>query len=110
MHSNRIAASLDQSAMCSTRSRKVGSPQWMSSNTTTTGRSRPRASRKRRIAQKVSSGAPPSPAPSSLERFAAIVSAWSWPATAAWIRSLIDDSSSKSAIPRASFIAPTTGK
>ena len=38
MQSTRIGASRDQSAMCSIRSRNVGSPQWMSSNTTTSGR------------------------------------------------------------------------
>jgi hypothetical protein len=55
-------------------------------------------------------GAPPSPAPSSLARFAAITSAWSSSATAAWMSSRTEDSSSKSAIPRASLIASTTGK
>ena len=34
-HSRRIGASRDQSAMCSMRSRNVGSAQWMSSKTTT---------------------------------------------------------------------------
>ena len=46
MHSSRIGEPRDQSAMCSTRSRNVGSPQWMSSNTSTSGRSRAEASKK----------------------------------------------------------------
>ena len=39
-HRSRIGASRDQSATCSTRSRNVGSAQWRSSKTTTSGRSR----------------------------------------------------------------------
>ena len=38
MQSSRIGASRERSATCSTRSRKVSSPQWMSSNTQTSGR------------------------------------------------------------------------
>ena len=57
MHSSRIGEPRDQSAMCSTRSRNVGSPQWMSSKTSTSGRSRADASKNRRIAQNVSSPA-----------------------------------------------------
>ena len=45
MHRSRIGPPRDQSARCSTRSRNMASPQWMSSNTTTTGRSRPSASK-----------------------------------------------------------------
>jgi hypothetical protein len=67
MHSSRIGEPRDQSAMCSTRSRKVGSPQWMSSNTSTSGRSRAEASKNRRIAQNVSSPAATSATPISWE-------------------------------------------
>ena len=52
---SRIGASRVQSAMCSTRSRKVGSPQWMSSSTSTRGRRRARASKVLRTAQNSSS-------------------------------------------------------
>ena len=90
MHRSRIAASRLQSATCSTRSRNIGSPQWMSSRTRTRGCSRPRDSRNRRIAQKVSSGAPPSPAAKSRARFASIADACSSPATVAAIAALID--------------------
>ncbi len=51
-------ASRVQSARCSIRSRKVGSAQWMSSNTTTRGRSRARCSSSLRTAQNASSVAP----------------------------------------------------
>ena len=44
-----------QSAMCSTRSRNVGSAQWMSSKTTTSGRSAAAASSSLRTAQAISS-------------------------------------------------------
>ena len=71
-----------QSATCSMRSRNVSSPQWMSSNTTTRGRSCARISNRRRIDQKVSSGAPPSPAAMSFARLAVIVSACSSDCTA----------------------------
>ena len=57
------AASRVQSARCSIRSRKVGSAQWMSSNTTTSGRSRARCSRSLRTAQNASSVATGSPQP-----------------------------------------------
>jgi hypothetical protein len=110
MHSSRIDAPRDQSERCSMRSRKADSPQWTSSNTTTTGRARPRVSRKRRIAQKVSSGAPPSPAPSSFDRFAVISPSCSSSASAAWIASRTAVSLSKSPSPRVSFRASTTGK
>ena len=44
MQSSRIGAPVERSATCSTRSRNVSSPHWMSSNTTTSGRrSRQRA-------------------------------------------------------------------
>ena len=65
MHSSRIGDPRDQSAMCSTRSRNVGSPQWTSSKTSTSGRSRAEASKNRRIAQKVSSPAVASATPIS---------------------------------------------
>ena len=53
MHSSTIGASRDRSATCSTRSRKVGSAHWRSSNTTTSGRRRASASNSRRTAQKI---------------------------------------------------------
>ena len=58
MQSSRIGASRLRSATCSTRSRKVGSPQCRSSKTTTTGRSAARASSSLRKAQAISSGEP----------------------------------------------------
>ena len=56
-----------RSATCSTRSRNVGSAQWTSSNTTTSGPLRASASKSFRTAQKVSSLVPP-PGPPSPER------------------------------------------
>ena len=50
----RTGAVLIQSARYSRRSRNVGSPHWMSSKMTTSGRSAPRCSNSFRTAQKVS--------------------------------------------------------
>ena len=55
MQSNRIGASRDRSATCSTRSRKVCSPQCRSSKTQTSGRSTATTSRSLRNAQAISS-------------------------------------------------------
>ena len=55
MQTSRIGASRDQSAMCSTRSRNVGSAHWTSSKTITSGCSRACASKSLRTAQNVSS-------------------------------------------------------
>ena len=52
----RIGASRLQRLTCSTRSSSVGSAQWTSSRTTSSGRSRARSSKSRRTAQKSSSG------------------------------------------------------
>ncbi len=67
MHKSSIGDPRDQSAICSTRSRNVRSPQWMSSNTSTSGRSRAVASKNRRIAQNVSSPAADSVTPISCD-------------------------------------------
>src|SRR6266581_2767614 len=56
MQSSRIGASRLKSAMCSTRSRKTGSPQCRSSNTTTSGPRAAAASKSLRTAQAISSG------------------------------------------------------
>ena len=62
-----LATSRTQSARCSIRSSNVGSAQWMSSNTSTSGVSRASASTSLRSAQKISSlTAPPIPAPIAL--------------------------------------------
>ena len=62
---SRIGASRDQSDTCSTRSRKVGSAQWMSSNTTTSGCRRASASNSLRMAQAPSSRRPTPSRPTS---------------------------------------------
>ncbi len=58
MQRRRIGASRLQRLTCSMRSRSVGSAQWTSSRTTTTGRRRESVSNSRRTAQKSSSGDP----------------------------------------------------
>ena len=55
MQSSRIDASEDRSATCSIRSRNVCSPHWMSSNTTTSGRSAAACSSVLRKAHAISS-------------------------------------------------------
>ena len=55
MQNSRIDAPEDRSAMCSIRSRNVSSPHWMSSKTTTTGRSAAACSSVLRKAQAISS-------------------------------------------------------
>ena len=70
-HTSKIGAPRDHSAMCSMRSRKVGSPQFTSSSTTTSGRSRANASKNFRTAQKLSSPPRASASPTSSETRAA---------------------------------------
>ena len=55
MQSSRIAAPEESSATCSIRSRNVSSPHWMSSKTTTSGRSAAACSSVLRNAQAISS-------------------------------------------------------
>ena len=85
------------SRVYSTRSRKVGSAQWQSSKTTTSGRSRPSVSNSRRTAQKVSSlppardsAAPTRPATRSATSSASsspasrVAIVWPWFSSASW--------------------------
>ena len=70
MQSSRIGAPEESSATCSIRSRNVSSPHWMSSKTTTSGRSAAACSSVLRKAQAISSDVAASLSPSS-ERIAA---------------------------------------
>ncbi len=110
MHRSRMGEPRDQSAMCSTRSRNVGSPQWMSSNTSTSGRSRAEASKNRRIAQNVSSPAADSATPISCDTCRQTSSWCSSPSSTEQTFDSTTSGRSKSARPAACLIASTTGK
>ena len=71
MQRSRIGAPDESSATCSIRSWKVSSPHWMSSNTTTSGRSDAACSSVLRNAQAISSADVAASLSPSSERIAA---------------------------------------
>ena len=74
MHSTTIGASRERSLTCSIRSRNVGSAQWRSSNTTTSGRRPGQRRGSFRVAQEIFSLVTPfePPSPSASETPATI--------------------------------------
>ena len=110
-HSSMIGASRDQSAICSMSSRNFDSPQWMSSNTRTSGWRVACASKKSRMAQSVSSGAAlPVDRPMASTTLSATNRAWSTPASTAAILPRAISCGSASVSPAACPTTSATGQ
>ena len=111
MHSRSIGASRVHSTTWSRRSSSVGSAQWMSSTTTSSGRRRAVASNSLRTAQKISSdAATPGTAPVTRASRAAIRSASSSPSASLASFAIVTSASSPSAMPAAPRSISTSGQ
>ena len=112
MQATRIGASRLRSVTWSTRSSRLGSAQWRSSSTTTSGRERDRPSKNRRTAQPISSGgrAMSPDAPMSCATRAATSAAEGSSGTSAAIASLMLPGPSRSSGPMASRTISASGQ